>query len=47
MLHIISITILRNGCNVNFLKMAKEISKVVKLQVKGGAAIHRHRLDLL
>jgi hypothetical protein len=34
----ISITIASNDCNVKFLKMAKEISKVVKLQVKGGAA---------
>jgi hypothetical protein len=33
---IISITILRNGCNVKFFKkMAKEIIKVVKLQLKG------------
>jgi hypothetical protein len=32
---------------LNFLKMAKEISKVVKLQVREVLRIHRHRLDLL
>jgi hypothetical protein len=38
LLHIISITIASNvDCNVKFLKMAKEISKVVKPQVRGAA----------
>jgi large subunit ribosomal protein L11 len=32
---------------LKFLKMAKEISKVVKLQVKEKGEPNRHRLDLL
>jgi hypothetical protein len=35
-----------NDCNVKFFKMAKEISKVVKLQVREVLRIHRHRLTL-